>query len=314
MAGTWDLARCHAVAKGVARDLDVVEIFSGVQSVVQAARALGLMSAGFDVENSPEDDIYTDTGMERAVILVARLKEDGLCHFASECRTLCGLCCKNSGRCKLRPQGNNSEFTKYGNLMAERTALLFEFALQRGLDTTMENPDGNFFWSQPVIKTMLRRLGSKSVKVARCRFRCQGPRYKKMYRFESLSPWLEKIERLCKCSGPHAALATTTILPNGKKQTSGKTKDLKASASYPPGLGKMLVNTWYKFRRSLEMPPLDDDETAVRKCFTAKRKHSDNGADDEHLLLKAFLTKPFISANVKQEKRSSKCAWQLALD
>ena len=312
MAGAWDVARCHAVANGIARDLDVVEIFSGVQSVVQAARALGLMAAGFDIENNPEDDIYTDSGMERAVILVARLKKNGLCHMAAECRTYCGLCCKNSGRTKLCPQGNNSDFTKFGNLMAQRTAVLFEFAFQHGLDTTMENPDGNFFWSQPVIKALLHRLDSKCVKVARCRFRCQGPRYKKMYRFESPSPWLEKIERLCKCSGPHATLATTRILPNGKKQFSGKTKDLKASASYPPGLGKMLVNTWYKFRRSLEMPSLEDDETEVMKCF--KRKHTDNGADDEHLLLKAFFVKPFLSSHVKQERPSSKCAWKLALD
>ena len=56
MAGAWDVARCHAVANGIARDLDAVEIFSGVQSVVQAARALGLMAAGFDIENNPEDE------------------------------------------------------------------------------------------------------------------------------------------------------------------------------------------------------------------------------------------------------------------
>ena len=72
------LARCEHVE----RDLDVVELFAGVGSVLAAAQKAGLQSAALDKDDSAagvEDmDICTPYGIEKAADTVGRLRVSGL--------------------------------------------------------------------------------------------------------------------------------------------------------------------------------------------------------------------------------------------
>ena len=260
----WSLPRMHRLVQGCVRDLDVVEVFSGCKSVYQAAQRKNLAAAFFDIIDSEDDDIMTESGMERAVRLVGRVKEDGLVTIASECRTFCGLCCANTGRRKDTPEGT-TELAEHGNIMAERAALLFRFADERLVHALMENPDGNFFWSQPVIQSLLEDCSATTAKVARCRFQAAGPKYKKVYRFEGSRSWVANLSRPCKCKKPHATLASSkpVVKADGtvKKSVTGKSQDLKNSGQYPNGLGKLIVNKWLAGKtcsRDGEDPDMDE--------------------------------------------------------
>ena len=77
------------------RDLDVVELWSGVESIVSAARAAGFTAMPFDkfrIEgvtdtDDPEttEDILLEAGFRRALSLVLRLRPGGLLWMAPVC-------------------------------------------------------------------------------------------------------------------------------------------------------------------------------------------------------------------------------------
>jgi hypothetical protein len=67
------------------RDLDVVELWAGVQSVTLAARAWGLQAESFDILQNNQNDITTHSGFLKAVALVMRLKPQGLLAMAPVC-------------------------------------------------------------------------------------------------------------------------------------------------------------------------------------------------------------------------------------
>ena len=244
----WNLARMHRVAEGVSRDLDMAEIFSGRGNIHGAGLAAGLKSMAFDKLINPSMDIMTDQGMIEATRLVARIRAGGWCHIAPECRTFCGLCCANSKRSKDNPDGS-SELATNGNIQADRAGLLFEFGAERNVDVTMENPEGNFFWQRKSMESLLHRLGTTRVKVARCRFQAPGPRYKKIYRIEGLTKndWIRELQCECKCKKPHEPLAIVKKVKKAGKihrQTTGKGKDLKESGAYPYEMASKMVQKW----------------------------------------------------------------------
>ena len=58
----------------VDRDLDVLELWSGVGSIVRAgSRRSGVNARGFDILNSEHEDITTPAGCKHAVNLVLQL-------------------------------------------------------------------------------------------------------------------------------------------------------------------------------------------------------------------------------------------------
>ena len=255
----WNLARMCQVAKGVSRDLDMAEIFSGRGNIHGAGLALGLKSVAFDKLLDPSMDIMTEQGMAEATRTVARVREGGWCHIAPDCRSFCGLCCANSKRTKANPDGSG-DFATEGNIQADRAALLFEFGAQRNVDVTMENPEGNFFWQRKSIVSLLHRLGTTRVKVARCRFQAPGPRYKKIFRIEGLTrhDWIRELQCECKCKQPHESLATVQEVKKADgrihKQTTGKGRDLKESGAYPYAMASKMVQKWQAAPGSVRFP------------------------------------------------------------
>ena len=245
----WNLERMRQEAIGVSRDLDMAEIFSGRGNIHGAGLAKGLKSMAFDILLDPSMDIMTDEGMAKATRIVARVREGGWCHFAPDCRSFCGLCCANSKRTKANPDGSG-DFATQGNIQADRGGLLFEFAAERNVDGTLESPEGNFFWQRKSIESLLHRLGTTRVKVARCRFPAPGPRYKKIYRIEGVTKghWIRDLQCECTCKQPHATLATVKEVKkaDGKilKQTTGKGRDLKESGAYSYTMASKMVQLW----------------------------------------------------------------------
>lgn len=56
------------------RDLDVLEVWSGVASVQRAALARGLKAEAFDYIHGPHQDLVTEVGFRNVLKLVMRLR------------------------------------------------------------------------------------------------------------------------------------------------------------------------------------------------------------------------------------------------
>ncbi len=62
----------------VDRDLDVLEVFSGVGTVCAAAAAKGLQAASYDKNDNPKEDCLSKDGFRALLILVFRLKPESM--------------------------------------------------------------------------------------------------------------------------------------------------------------------------------------------------------------------------------------------
>ena len=134
----------------VDRDLDVLELWSGVGSIMQAGSRRSYNARGFDISNSEYEDITTPAGFKHAVNLVLPLVVGGLLLMAPPLHSLWTF--MNSSNCMQRPSNNHYDGdTNYpavidGNLMA-RIAAAFLFALlawARGVHVAIENPPNSF--------------------------------------------------------------------------------------------------------------------------------------------------------------------------
>lgn len=82
------------------RDLDVVEVFSGVASIVTAARSEGMHAEPFDknrvlgrtnVPGQFAEDVTTEAGFLNCVRLVLRVRVGGLVTLAPECSSFVNI-------------------------------------------------------------------------------------------------------------------------------------------------------------------------------------------------------------------------------
>ena len=235
----------------VSRDLDVVELWSGVGSVATAARAAAFEAAEFDlgrikgITNVPgplQEDITTAAGFLKALHLVKRLRPGGLLWTAPLCSS---FVFPNSANHKRKKDNFNGD-TDYppvaiGNLMAAIATFLIQVALIRGVHAGLENPSGSTLWS--FIRQYCKIL---DMLIPQCAPRCAYdnepfPRMMKKFKFTCSGPWAKKLEAECTCpDGVHQQL----MIEDEHGQTTGDHEMLKASQAYPKALGEAIVQAW----------------------------------------------------------------------
>ena len=93
---------------GLPRDLDVAEIFSQAQSVVNGARDIGLQGQAHDKEDG---DICSKAGFYAGLKLIMRLKEGGLLVLAPECKTF-GFACRNQHKRTKENVGGDTSWSE----------------------------------------------------------------------------------------------------------------------------------------------------------------------------------------------------------
>ena len=103
----------------VDRDLDLLELWSGVGSIVRAGSRRPYNARGFDNKNSEYEDITTPAGFKHAVNLVLQLVVGGLLWMAPVCSSFTFM---NSSNCMRGPSNNyygdtNCPSMIEGNLM-----------------------------------------------------------------------------------------------------------------------------------------------------------------------------------------------------
>ena len=228
-----------ASAHGIQRDLDVVELWSGVASIATAAQRAGYKVATVDLKEG--QDLTTREGFQDAVNKVLRLKPGGLLSMGIECRSFVFL---NSSNCKRNCYNQYAGDTKYepvktGNLFANEGKFFADLGFARDLIVVIENPPASHLWSY-LPANFMKKLPYSAV-CNRCVFEDapDGQRLSKKYKFFSNAPWITALQCPCTCFGDHISLTT---YKDG--QITGKPELLKESEAYPKRLGEELVNAW----------------------------------------------------------------------
>ena len=255
----YDVLRDPSFA-ALPRDLDVVELWSGVGSLVSAAKASGLQAEGFDiirvkgvtdVPGEGNEDILTVFGFRKALSLVFRLKPGGLVWCAPVCSSFGfanGINC-----CRTADNAVGDESYKpvaEGNLMAQMAVFFFAVAIYRDVECGIENPASSALFRY--IETfMIGVTGVVTGMAHRCAYD-KGPYPRigpKAYKFLATDRWIEEVNRRCTCpvltdvdgnSVQHQRMMSE-LKPNkhtGDKQLMSK------SAAYPPALGACIVEQW----------------------------------------------------------------------
>ena len=204
------------------RDLDVVEIFSGVGSVHAAAIEAGYKAIAMDKDRIPKcteiaglhcENLLMLDGFENAIRLVRRLKVGGLLVAAPQCSSFVPPCRAQHQRCEKNLwYGDTSRaFVIDGNNMANGCAFLLRLAHSRGVQAVVENPPSSDIWKFPPMANTLAHLKglaqeNQSAIVARCGYSTEpyGKRFEKKFKFigsDLTCPWLARIERGCGCPG-----------------------------------------------------------------------------------------------------------------
>ena len=272
------------VSDGRRRDMNVVEIWSGVGAIVAAAAAQGLQAAPFDKYRTPgvtdtqnaesTEDILSQVGFLRAVHLVTRLVEGGLLWLAPVCASFVFM---NASRCKRRESNGFRGDVGYqpvadGNLGADIAAFLFYLAFARGAQVVLENPSCSSIWRYPAVAA-LGHLPLHECLSSRCAWdsRPYGQRFLKQYKLIGTGAWIGKVRRSCKCPGKEH-LSMVYHEPDGR--VTGDKGALRQSAAYPSAMGKAIVKAWLSV--SLSSVPV------LRRSWLQTLESDEEGESEDH--------------------------------
>lgn len=257
----WTQDRALESIQDSVRDLDILELFSGVSSIVKAGAKAGLQSEGYDVldgQTPDAMDVTTPTGFATALAKVGRIKQGGLCSAAPKCSSW--VWTNSSGHKRSAANdyyGDTTQwYVKEGNTIALATLFLLQVAKARRCEPIVENPPASALWKWPPFKLALRDLGMcHDVITYRCAFSREpfGKRYLKAFKFAACGDWIKAIRRTCSCPKKiHLQLCMgfiqkmTPRKPKhvGKRRFTGRKSHLESSGAYPPLLGECIVNAY----------------------------------------------------------------------
>lgn len=242
------------------RDLDCVELWSGVASVHGAAVGIGAASVAFDRDrivgvtdnkaSTTTEDITCYNGFKHALGLVMRLRPGGLLWMAPVCSSFLFMNLVNTKRSRSTVPAYMGA-TSYqpvcdGNLMAKVACVLFIVAWARAVEAAIENPANSLMFLYGPVHQTFSQLSAHYTVCARCVFddNPYGQRPLKRYKFAATGPWVKALGARCRCPGHrHLPLVRTAVI-NGKRKVTGIKGALKQSQQYPRALGRAIIKAW----------------------------------------------------------------------
>ena len=249
------------------RNLDVVEVFSGVASIVKGAVNKGFRAEPFDLVATPEHDITDEHGFQRALQLVLRVRPGGLVTMAPQCSSFVSACANNHQRKRSNHfyGDETKQFVREGNAMATAAAFLLVVAWLRELFVLPENTPGSVIWNFSPFQAAVALTCAFERVVPRCFYQSgAGEKLYKRYKFASNSEVIIQILAKAKCTcKSHINLSKKFVQSDtgrakkniGKVRWSGQPKLLKESQAYPLGLGAAIVSAWLDAKAALGNPP-----------------------------------------------------------
>ncbi len=232
-------------ADGV-RDIDCVELFSGVGSVWRAAQDAGFAAVGFDKTLDPSQDIGLQSGFLLAARLVLRIRPSGLLWLAPMCSSFCWLCVSTTVRKRHNDYVGDlkNPHVVAGNHAAMASVLLMSLAVFRGVHCILENPVGSRMWPFLTCAQAIR-FPTWGVVCNRCAFEEAplGEKLYKRYRLVGTALWTLTLRRPCTCQS-HAHRLSSRRSRRQPRRCSGNLAVLQESGAYPCGLGVAVVQAW----------------------------------------------------------------------
>ncbi len=237
------------------RNLDCVEFFCGVGSIVRAARLAGLQAEGYDkarqagVANLPAsscEDITTKSGFLNALRLLQRVRHGGLVWFAPMCNSFNWLCRHQSQRALENAWvGDESRsFVATGNQAATACSCLIAVACLRGLTFVLENPPRSLVWRYLAARGA-DQCWRHTATCDRCAFSTghtgPGSEITKQYSLFGNMPWVSELGVRCRCP-PHIEHVSMTRVVGRKRW--GQPSLMRGSAAYPVEMGVAVVQAW----------------------------------------------------------------------
>ena len=253
------------------RDLDLVELWSGVEALARQAATIGLQAECHDQLKRPGDssyDITTLEGFSAALKLVMRIRAGGLLGMGPDCSSFVFVSSPHAQRKSTNWSGNTQhQFVRDGNLMASMAAFFMCIAVARGVEAFMENPVGSMIFSF-LRDTLSKLTWTTTAYLDRCAFVSESQRvaepWLKTCKFLATGKWILQAIKRCSCTQAHAELMD--IGPNGER--TGRKDDMKRSGAYPDALGVSLVDAWLSHS---EASSFDSAALAVPTPCRAKR-------------------------------------------
>lgn len=242
------------------RDLDVVELWSGVGAIAEAAREAGFAAVEFDINRVPgttdtdrpaeTENILLEPGFKRALELTMRLRPGGILWMAPVCSSWVFLSLSRTKRKRgTRYEGNmGCRAVREGNEMARIAAFLYKVAHARGATPVLENPPSStLFLYGPLVDSLAAVDAERHTAVCpHCAFSAArvGRRFGKKFKFMSTAAWVRKLARKCKCPGRKHIKLVKEKFVDGKRKATGCQALLRESAAYPKPLGRAVIQAW----------------------------------------------------------------------
>ena len=266
-------------------DLDLVEIFSGKESIATAAKQKGLASAGFDKARvlgvtdaafgACSEDICSKAGFQHAVRLVGRLRKGGLLWMAPQCSSWVFYNVSRTKRSRANGFMGDQTYAavQSGNTIAQACVFLLKLASARGVDFAVENPKGSYIWHSTFFLEWVNWVGIKRSFIHRCGYDYApvGQRILKVYQVVGSGSWIQKLETTCQCEGAdHQHLTISWQDGSGRKRTKGNKELLRQSQTYPPAMGRYVVQCWLQ----AQMPRVQSPEMLLSCARTSQHSCS----------------------------------------
>lgn len=236
-------------------DLACVELWAGVQTITQAARAMGMEAVGMDINRVPgvtdqpgaqSENILSKQGFMNALSSVLRLRPGGLLWMAPVCSSFVFMNSSNCQRTRKNPAGNTAYGpVKDGNRMALMAAFLYAVGMLIGARPVVEQPAGSMMFRLKPLEKIIQEFKAKTATCVRCAFTPTvdyGSRFLKRYKFLGES-WVKCLHTKCSCPDKKHAAMVKTDTAGG---VTGDLKALKGSQAYPKKLGGFVIKTFLK--------------------------------------------------------------------
>jgi len=168
-------------------DLNVVEYFSGVQSVTNGCAQQGPQAVPYDVNLDTRLDMTSSVGFLHAVELALRIRPAGMAFFAPPCSSFVWVNRYTSGRSSSSPEGHRDRpHVQSANLIVVRCCILIMILVSKGCMWCLEQPASSVMKFLPCFQdicgfhkvtevfTYMGAFGAATMKPTRLYSNCQA--------------------------------------------------------------------------------------------------------------------------------------------
>ena len=202
-----------------------------------------------------DQDVLTDVGLERLLLLLARCRRGALIWLAIPCSSWVWIGWANSGRSGRWPTGNDSlQYTALHNNIAEVSAHIESWATTLGLQFVIEQPLTSVLFDYWPVRRVFARHHEKRISLSLQSF---GAQSQKMLELWGTTLWLHDLQQYAQWLRNYIPPAAETLClksvstVNGRPCITGKKQKLKDSSAYPHAFGVAVAHRHKKHMQQI---------------------------------------------------------------